>query len=221
MSHKVLLDPVFSLGTGELLSHSGESYVDEFPIRCDRSAQGQAKSNMTTANTTGSTFGGRASDIYNSEIPGLERDANNPQGYTPEQKNNMLVSGGEAVGGANSGIVGQAVLEATRTRNAGGFANSLDEAARIKGRQLSTNALNVNNEDARLAQQKQQEARRQLTGLYSTNTSDQLKAMGLSDEAIQQELEAGKSGWQQNAMNWINTFKPSGSTSGGGGAAAV
>jgi hypothetical protein len=221
MSYRVLLNPSFSIATGELISHDGESFVESFPIKCDRSVQNAAKSNATNANTVASGFGTTASQIGSSLIPGLEREAENPTGFTPVQKNNMLVASQEGVGGASSGIVGQGNLAAARTRNAGGFARALDEAARQKGRQLSTNAVGIQNEDARVALQRQQDAQRQLAGLYGTNTSDQLKAMGLSDEALRTELDAGKSGWQQNAMNWINTLggaaKTGAGIAGGGG----
>jgi hypothetical protein len=206
MSYRVLLNPSFSIATGELISYDGESFVEDFPIKCDRSIQGAAKKNAGTAGDVGTGFGSTASQIGSSLIPGLEREAQNPQGFTPVQKNNMLVASQEGVGGANSGIVGQGNLAAARTRNAGGFTRALDEAARQKGRQLSTNALGVQNEDARVALQRQQDAQHQLSGLYGTTTSDQLRAMGLQDEDLKTALEAGKSGWQQNAMNWVNTL---------------
>jgi hypothetical protein len=210
MSYRVLRDPTFSIETGELLSHNGESFVEDFPIKADRSIQSSAKNNANTANNTASQYGAQAAGIGSSLIPGLERDANNPQGFSPTQKNDMLVSGAEAVGGANSGITGQANLTAARTRNAGGFANALDEAARIKGRQLSTNALNVSGADAKAALAKQAQARGELGGLYGTDVSGQLKGMGLANEDLDTALKAGQSGWQQNAMGWINAFSNAG-----------
>ena len=222
--YKVLLNPTFSISTGELLSHDGESFVEEFPIKLDRSIQGAAKKNAGTAGDVATGYGSTAAGIGSSIIPGLEREAQNPQGFTPVQKNNMLVAGQEAVGGANSGVVGTGNLAAARTRNAGGFARALDEAARQKGRQLSTTALGVENEDARVALQRQQDAQHQLSGLYGTNTSDQLKAMGLQNEDLDTALKAGQSGWYQNALGGLDTlanvakaFKPAPPGGGGGG----
>jgi len=207
MRHRVISNPIWTFESDKLSHHRREvmQFVDG-PACFDRSIQSAAKKNATSANDTAAGFGSTASQIGSSLIPGLEREAQNPQGFTPVQKNNMLVASQEGVGGANSGITGQANLAAARTRNAGGFARALDEAARQKGRQLSSNALGVQNEDARVALQRQQDAQHQLAGLYGTNTSDQLKAMGLSDEDLRTALEAGKSGWQQNAMNWITTL---------------
>ena len=217
---RITLNPTFSIETGELLSHDGQFEVQDVAIRFDRSAQGQAKQNVNTANTVAGKAGYDASQVGSSFIPGLEREAQNPVGFTPIQKNRQLVAGAEAIGGVNAGLTGEAKLASARTRNAGGFAPALDEAARIKSRQLGTNALNVENEDARLAQEKQQFAQKQLQGLYGLDTTNQLKAMGLSDEAIAEELKAGQTGWQQNAMGWIQAIKPGGKVGGasfGGG----
>lgn len=183
--------------------------------RADRAAQGQAKNNVTSANTVASQSGKTANQIGSSLIPGLLSESEHPVGYTPMQKNNMLVAGGQAVGGVNSGVEGQAELEAARTRNAGGFANALSEASRNKSRQLSDNALNVNNADAELANKKQMFAQQQLQGLYGTNTADQLKAMGLSDDAINSELAAGRQGWLQNTEGVINTISNAASAGAG------
>jgi len=214
-------NPTFDIATGKFLHSDGESFIEEFPIRLDRDVQGKAKKDRQTAQDTASGYGSGAAQIGSSIIPGLERDANNPTGYDPTDLNNMLVSSQEAVGGSNAGVTGEANLAAARTRNAGGFGRVLDEAARIKGRQLSTNALNVQNENARLKQQKQQEARTGLEHLYGVDTSAQLGEGKLANEDLNTALEAGKSGWQQNAMGWMNTaanvakaFKPE---SGGGG----
>jgi hypothetical protein len=203
---RFLLNPVFSIETGELLSHEGESFLDAAPMRFDRSLAKTAGNNAKSADVTAGADSGNAMVDRSAIIPGLIQDATNPTGFTPVQKSNMLVSGGQAVGGVNSGVGGEAELAAARTRNAGGFTPALEEAARIKSRQLSNNALSVSNEDAMLAQQKQQEARKQLEGLYGTDTSNQLKAMGLSNEDLQTQLAAKKQGWLQNTLDTINTI---------------
>lgn len=209
---KITINPVFSLETGKLVSHDGQYHIpDELvTLRFDRSAQGQAKNNMTTANTTAGGFGSEASGISGAVIPGLEREATNPQGFAPTDVNNMLVAGGEAVGGANAGITGEANLEAARTRNAGGFASALDEAARIKSRQLSTNALDVSGRQAAEKEKQRQFAQGQLTNIMQSDRANQLRAMGLSEEAIQQELAAGRQGWLQNTEGVINTITGAG-----------
>lgn len=194
------MNPCFEIETGKLLSHNGQYELpdDAVTIRFDRDVAGQAKNNKTTADTTGSGLGAEASQIGGTVIPGLERESTNPQGFAPTDVNNMLVAGGEAVGGANAGITGQANLEVARTRNAGGFASSLDEAARIKSRQLATNALDVSGRQAMEKEKQRQFSQTQLADLMKSDRADQLRAMGLSDEAIAQELAAGRQGWFQN-----------------------
>lgn len=203
---RILLNPVFSIETGQLISHDGESFVEHVPIRCDRSAQNQSQQNATKANSVAGGFGATAGSIGSSLIPGLEREANNPVGLTPEQKNNALVTGSEAIGGVNSGVKGAAALDTARTRNAGGLAPALDEAARIKGRQQATNSLDVSNLDTSIANKKQQFAQGELGNLYQGANGDQLKAMGLSDEDINTMLKAGQSGWMQQAQGWLGTL---------------
>jgi hypothetical protein len=214
---KITINPVLDILTGKLLSHDGQYDIpDELvTLRFDRSAQAQAKGNKTTADTTGSTLGTEASGIGGAVIPGLEREATNPQGFAPTDVNNMLVAGGEAVGGANAGITGEANLEAARTRNAGGFASALDEAARVKSRALSTNALDVSGRQAAEKEKQRQFAQGQLTNIMQSDRANQLRAMGLSEEAIQQELAAGRQGWFQQALDVANTVTGAGKAAGG------
>jgi hypothetical protein len=214
---RITLNPTFDIESGELLHHDGQFEVAEIPILFDRSAQSEAGQNVKTDRSLAGQAGTEAGQIGASFIPGLERQAQNPTGFTPLEKGRQLTAGAEAIGGVNAGLTGEANLASARTRTAGGFAPALDEAARIKSRQLSTNALGVENQDAILRQKKQQEANQQLGQLYGMDRSNQLRAMGLSDEAINSQVNAGKSGWQQNAMGWINAIKPSGSGGGGGG----
>lgn len=205
---------VIDIETGKILEREGFEYEGPLEL-CDRSIQGQAKTNAANANTTGSQFGSTANQVGSVLIPGLERQATNPTGFTPIQKNRMLVAGAESAGGAASGAGGEAALEKLRGRNPAGFSAALDEVARQKGRQMSSNALGVENADAQLAQQKQQEAMRQLQGIYGTDTSNQLKAMGLSDEDLKTALEAGKSGWLQQAQGVLGTIGNLGSQAAG------
>lgn len=196
---------VIDIETGRVLEREGFEYEGPLEL-CDRSVQGKAKENAGQANAVGVQAGSTANQIGSVLIPGLERQAQNPTGFTPQQKNRQLVAGAESVGGTGAGTAGAAELEKMRTRNPAGFSAALDEAARQRGRQTSTNALGVENADTMLAQEKQRQAQQQLQGLYGTDTSNQLKAMGLSNEDLQTALEAGKSGWLQNTEGIIGTL---------------
>lgn len=184
----------------------GMFHVERFHVRFDRAIQGTAKKNSGQATDTGAGFGSTASQIGSTLIPGLETQAQHPTGFTPAGKNRQLVAGAESAGGAASGAGGAAALEKLRTRNPAGFGAALGEVSRIKGRQMSQNALGVENADAELAQRKQAQAQQMLAGLYGTDTSNQLKAMGLANEDLGTALEAGKQGWLQNTEGVIGTL---------------
>jgi len=203
---RVLENPTFLISTGELLSHDGESFVETFTILFDRGAVKQAKQQGAAAGAEAGKAGGESDVERGAVIPGLIPDVNNPQGFTPQQQNNMLVKQQEAVGGGNAAITGEGRLAALRSRTAGGIAPALAEAARSKGRTLATGALDVANRNAELQQAKQAQARQQLLGLYGTDTSNMFRGMGLQAEDLQNQLAAGKQGWLQNTEGVINTL---------------
>lgn len=172
----------------------------------DRSAQAQGKQAFNTSAGTAGQYGSTAGQVGAELIPTLERDINNPTGYTPTQENNMIVRGEQGAGGATAGATGLAGLNAMRTRNSAGYSGVLDQMARTKQQQLSQNALGVANESANLAQQKRASALRELQGVYGTDVGAQLRAMALEPEDINAEVNAGKSGWLQNAEGIIKTL---------------
>lgn len=207
---------ILQLGDDERFHTITESFyhTDFVPMRADRAATKQAKQQGQQANTTATTAGANATQEGTQVRNQLESRAENPTGYSPTDLNNMLVAQQESAGGSNATIGGEGKLTALRTRNAGGFAPALDEAARSKARTLASGALGVQNQNAQLKQQQQEQALQQLQGLYGTDTSDQLKAMGLQSEDLANQLQAGRQGWLQNADQTITAigslsgFKP-------------
>jgi hypothetical protein len=184
-----------------------DAYEYSGPVAlADRSAQAQASNAAATAGSTAAGYGSTASGVNSFLTPQLERNATNPIGFTPTETNNMLVAGEQGAGGATSGITGQAGLQAARTRNSGALSGVLDQAARTKQQQLSQNALGVQNESAKLAQAKQASALSGLQGLYGTDVGAQLKSMGIQDQDINTEIQAGQSGWLQNATGVIGAL---------------
>lgn len=196
---------VVDMASGAVLEDCWYEYAG--PVaRCDRSAQKQAANAETTAATTAGNYGGAAAGIGAKLTPTLFGDVNHPQGFSADETNNMLVAGEQGAGGANAGIAGQAGLQAARTRNTGNLGAVLDAAARAKGQQLSQNAVNVQEKSAQLAQQKRADALRKLQGLYGTNVGAQMKGEEIEPEDINAEVNAGKSGWLQNAMGVLGTL---------------
>jgi hypothetical protein len=204
--------------TGAVLSEQPFYCDDSLEWRCDRSVNAASKANAKTAGDTATGFGADAAGERSSVIPGLEREANNPTGYSPTDLNNMTVASEQAAGGANSGITGQANLTAARTRNAGGFGAALDEASRNKTRALSGDALSVQNKNADVKQQQQKFAQGQLTGMVGQDSNSMLKAMGLQNQDENTALQADKVGWLQNFTDVMNSI--TGAAKVGAGAAA-
>lgn len=114
---------------------------------------------------------GRGSAAWNGMFPTLMNNATNPKGYSDQQMATMNTANSQGAGGVNAGITGQGVLQAGRTRNPGSMAAGLAEAARISGRNENANSLHLQEDNARLAQQKQQSALGELGKLYGTNVS--------------------------------------------------
>lgn len=217
---KIYLSVTRDIETGAILAEKSFKYEGPLEL-CDRSLNAKAKNAADTAKSVGAGYGSAASGIGGALIPGLEQEANNPTGYTPVEKSSQLVAGEQGAGGANAGITGEANLEAARTRNAGGFGGALDEAARIKGRQLSQNALGVENKSADLAQKKQQAAQGELGNLYTADTRAQLEAMGLIPKDIEAGAEANKTGWLQDFTDIMKSIQGAGASFKGGGGFSV
>jgi hypothetical protein len=220
MARRILLNPTFDIATGELLSHDGESFVEEFPIRCDRGATSQAKTQGQQAGAVAGQSEANANQLYSSVVPGLIRQAQTPQGLTAGQLNTATTASGEAAGGANAAATGEGRLAALRTRTAGGYPAALDEAARAKGRTLATNAQNLQLTNAKLGLQRQSDAQRQLEGLYGANNSSMLSAMGLQNQDLNTQLRAGQQGWLENTEGVLGTIGNMGKNAamaGGGG----
>jgi hypothetical protein len=203
---KITINPVLDMETLQWVGNEGTYEYDGPLARFDRAAQGAAKTAVTNANNTAGGYGAGASGIASTLVPALQQEATHPTGFNPSDINSMLVAGEQGAGGANSGITGEANLHAARTRNAGGFSGALDQAARIKGQQLSQNALGVQNENANLKQKQMQAGLEGLQNMYGTDVGAQMKSMGMVPEDINAQVNAGKSGWLQNAEGVIKTI---------------
>ena len=201
--------------TGAILHEDSFEYVGPLML-CDRSAAGAAAGAAKTAKNVGATEQTNANQIGNSVIPGLEREAQNPAGYSPTDLNSMLVANQSGAGGANSAVTGEAGLAGARTRNGGGYTAALDEASRQKGKQESMGNLDIASKNAGLKNEQQQFAQKSLQGLYGTDTDAMLKAMGLVPQDIQAQAAADKTGWVQDLSGIMSSLGQL-----GGGAAAM
>ncbi len=202
MATRFLLNPTFDIATGELLSHEGETFTEAVML-FDRGATSAAKDLRKTSEAQAGQSGAEATSEKAAVLPGIIQSAQNPQGYSPTDLNNMQTALQQGAGGANAAVTGEGRLAAMRTRGAGGYAPALAEAARSKGRTLAAGGLDIQNMNAQLKQQQQQEARNQLLGISERDRQNQLQAMGLSNQDLETQLAAGRQGWVQNVNQSI------------------
>lgn len=202
---------------GEYIPLSEESFEYQGPVAmADRAANAAAKSAANTAGQTASNFGAEADTEHGELAPFFANEMNAKHGYTPEQTNELLTYAGAGTGGTLGSITGQANLEAARTRNASGFTKALDEAARDKAKANAGMSEGVAAQDVEGAKRLNQEGAAGLEGLYGTDVSGQLKAMGQQNEDINTEVAADKAGWLQNMTDVMKSIQGAGKTAGGG-----
>lgn len=140
-------------------------------LAADTNANGQAFQNQGNAlNNTASTF--------------FKNELNNPQGFSPDELSAMLTASSQSVGGSQAGTVGQGNLLAARTGNNAGLATTLDQSQRNASKQLSNNALGVQEQNAELKQKQQQAGAQGVQQMGSEDIANSLRSLGLSNDAI-------------------------------------
>lgn len=164
-------------------------------------------------NTNLSAKAGAMSDFL---TPKLESDITNPQGYTPQQLAYMNTASQQSLGGSVGGVTGEANLEAARTRNAGGYQGAINSGARSAQRQLSQNALGIQQKQADLQQQQRQQAIQAMMGLYGIDERTAVDYLNSSNTALGEENKA--TGSNSPFMQYLyNGEKAAGTAAAGGG----
>ena len=180
-----------------------------------RAAQSQATNLQNTDSSNAATLGGEAQGTYGALNPFLNRELNGPQGYSQADLTSQLSAAEAGAGGATSGLYGSAALQAARTRNASGFGSALDAAARSRQQAVAGQSEGIAANNADLKQKQQQSAASGLSSLYGANTDAMMKALGLQDQAIGTEAQAGTTGWLQNATGVLNAISGAGKSAAG------
>lgn len=155
-----------------------------------KGANKQLLANSQTAKTQSQDISSQGSQIGGYLQPTLENEANNPQGYTPQQQAYMNTASQQSLGGSTGGVTGEANLTAARTRNAGGFQGAIGSGSRSAQRQLSTNALGIQQSQANLQQQQRQQALQSLQSLYGIDENTALAYLNNADTALNDENAA-------------------------------
>lgn len=111
--------------------------------------------------------------------------------------------------------MGQGALNAQRTRNAGTSDAAVGESARGAGRSLSRAALGTELQDAQMKQQKQQQAKGELAGLYGVATPGGSSALNATANNVDANTKAASQSW-----DWARTLLDPVLSAGGGAAGA-
>lgn len=196
---------------GNILEHEWYEYNGSVAL-CDRWAQGQDKKNAATAGDLASRTGEQANTEHTMLGNVYQKEANAEHLFDPTQLNEILTSAGVGNAAATSSAQHDADSLAARTRNASGFTKSLQEMARDKQKAAAGVGENVATQDVLGAKQLNQEGISGMSHLFDSDSSEQLKAMGLQAQDTAAEVEAGKSGWLQNLND---TMKSVGSLASG------
>lgn len=146
--------------------------------------------NSGTAQGRSGTLFNQSQGTSNFLTPQLEKEATNPEGYTPQQKAYMNTASQQSLGGGVAATTGQANLEAARTGNAGGFAGAVGTANRGAQRQESQNAVGIEADSAKLAAAQKQQALSSLQSLYGTELGGSGNYLQTSNQALHDENNA-------------------------------
>lgn len=175
-----------------------------------RSAVNQANQAFNQASGTANDLGARGSTINSQLEPFLQQRMLHPEGFSQQDQSAMLAAGLGGAGGESAGLGGAANKEAAVTRNAGGFQAALSDAARQRMKAAAGVSEGIAGQNAQLKQQQQSDAAKQLQGLYGTDTSGMLNAMGQENEDINSAVNASNSGWLQNTMSILGSLNTPG-----------
>lgn len=183
----------------------GNYDTSEYRWCYDRAAQAAAGQ---AAKTAGNVISGEEASAQAKEMaltPFYRSEMGAQHLFDPQQNQELLNAAAAPLAASAATTAGQARSEAARTRNTSGFSAALDQAARERSAAMGQAGAQVAAQDVLGAKELQQKGAAGMAGLYGVDTDAMLKAMGIQNQDIQTQIEAGKSGWFQNLMQGINT----------------
>jgi hypothetical protein len=121
----------------------------------------------------------RATSLQDTLEPQLEQDIQAPQGYGQSGLNAMNTAAQQSAGGATAGLVGEGMARAARTGNRGSFTAAAAEAGRQGARATSQRAVEIQSANEKLKQEQRARALTAKQGLFNTDLSGSLQALGL------------------------------------------
>jgi hypothetical protein len=182
-----------------------------------RSAVNQATNSYNTAANTASGLGQDAAGISSSLTPFLTQEMLHPQGLGQQGIGDEEAAALGGAGGAASGLTGQAEQRAAASHNAGGYQAALSDAARSRDKAAAGASEGIASGNEQDKMQQQQQGAAGLGGMYKTDTSGMLDAMGQEAPDVNAEVNASKTGWLQDAGSMIQDAGGIASLAGGFG----
>jgi hypothetical protein len=191
-----------------------------------RAAQSQATNLANNAAGTSAGYGTDAVNIGSTLTPFLTRELNNPQGISQPDQTAMLSAAEGGAGGVAGGLQTGLDQRAAATGNASGFAGAADDIARERMKAAAGESSAIAAKNAGVKEEQRQAAASGLRGMYGTDVSAQLGAMGVQNNAINTSVNAGSHGWFQNMTNLIASIRgggmsPGAMPGGGGGGGSM
>lgn len=125
-------------------------------------------------------------------MPELQKEAVNPEGMSPVDLARANTGVQQSAGGATAGATGQGALLAARTKNPGGSAAAIANAARTGGETASKGALGVNLANTQLKQEQKQAGLKGLEGISSTGIGGVAPASQANTAAVNSSYDWAK-----------------------------
>jgi hypothetical protein len=197
---------------GEYIPVSEVSYEYAGPLAlADRAAQSRAKDLADTSEQTASKMGSNADTEHGQLEPFFAREMTAQHAFDPNQTNELLTAAEAGSGGALGGMQGEIERHAAATGNGTALTKTLQDLSRDRAKAAAGSSEGIAAQDVLGAQQLRQQGAQGMSGLYGTDTNGMLNAMGVENNAINSEIEAGKSGWLQNLTSVMKALpKPKG-----------
>jgi len=164
-------------------------------------ATGQASNAYSQAVNTAGMLGGQAGAIGSNLTPFLTQEMLHPQGIGQQGLSAEEAAATGGAGGSLSAFQGAAAQRAGASRNGGSFQAALDDASRNAGKASAGASEGIAAGNEQLKQQQQQQGAAGLGGMYNTDTSGMLNAMGQEQGDIRAEIAA-----QQAGPSWMSTL---------------
>ncbi len=199
---RIITKAILDLETMQWESIESSDYSGPLEL-CDRAANSQATAAETNAVGTAANESSAAQNASAALTPFYRSEMTAQHGFNPGQTQELLNYAGAGTGGAGATSMGQAQSEAARTRNTSGFTSALDQSSRDRTRAMGDINAGVGAQDVMGAKQLNQEGAKGMAGLYGTDTSAMLGAMGQEAPDISAEMASQQHGWVQDLSNGI------------------